>query len=106
MAWKLRWWRTYDEKAEAVLAYLREHGESAGLTICRGAGLSRGTCYVLYLRMEEEGLITSRYESSPPHPAIGLRRLLFRIDEAGCRRRSKEKEGRASTGCLPAFAFP
>lgn len=81
-------WRSYDEKAQAVLDYLHHHGESYGLAICKGAGLSRGTCYLHYSRMEDQGLISSRYEAEEAvHPEIALRRRLYSITTTGQKRR-------------------
>lgn len=75
---RLRWWKTYEEKCDLVLSFLAEHGESGGLAICKGTGIGQGTIYVLLMRMENEGLVRSRYELGPIDSRIGLRRRLYR----------------------------
>lgn len=77
---RLRWWRTYADERDIVLADLRAHGESRGLAIVQRTELNRGTIYVTLQRMEDEGYVVSRLENDDEYdPRIEVRRRLYRL---------------------------
>jgi DNA-binding MarR family transcriptional regulator len=81
-------WRTHAEKVEQVLAYLARHGETSGTELGDACRLGKGTRYVLFYRLEEEGLISSRIN---PEDTLFHRRL-YRITGDGRKKLAKDTQ--------------
>jgi hypothetical protein len=64
---------------QRILAVLRADGELPGLTVRDRANLSTGAFYVAAHRMEEEGLIGSRWGAATAERGWKRQRLYFTI---------------------------
>lgn len=77
-------WAKFTDPQGAVLRQLSERGDSGGLALVKGSHrvLNRFSIYLLLSRLEDKGLVDSRYEGGI-HTDGQIRRRLFRITELG-----------------------
>lgn len=76
-------------------------GEMSGVDISKQSGMMSGTMYPLLLRLEDAGLLRSRWETDDPHVLGRPRRRYYSVTGLGATRaRAAAKEMAAVAGGL------